>query len=90
MADESMVERVARALCVRAGHDPDEIQYRGTEEIRSGWEAYADDVRAAIRALREPSEAMVSSGMAEIDHDGAGDCWRAMIDAALGDADPPS
>lgn len=64
-----MVGRVARVLQERLGGSGD---YEGT-------------ARAAIAAMREPTEAM-------LDADGgvdAIDCWHAMVDAALAEDLPP-
>lgn len=54
---------------------------------------YRENARAAILAIREPSEAMVRAGGANMDHEGAtlpdeleqraSTSWRAMIDAML-------
>lgn len=74
-----MVERVAIAAYMATGLDtpwPDvtpeykEMVYRVT--------------RAAISAMREPTEAMLSAGNDEAHHHGfVSPVWRAMIDAAL-------
>lgn len=51
-----MIERGARALASRRGEDADQR-----------WTSHAEDVRAVIAALREPTAAMVQAGaMAEI------------------------
>ncbi len=47
----------------------------------------ADLARAAIEAMREPTEAMVSAAYFKMLR-GRGGCWRAMIDAALGRLPP--
>jgi hypothetical protein len=73
---DSMVERVARALCKENAKDPD-WPVAGTPY----WKAYEREARAAIEAMRQPTEAMRESGrhrpetMAEI--------WNTMITAAL-------
>ncbi len=65
-----MVERVARAML----EDSDFKHW-------IDWESAA---RAAISAMREPTDAMVSAGLKLVDWNlGADDAWRAMIDAAL-------
>jgi hypothetical protein len=66
----SLVERVARALAAAAGDDPNRY-----------WGEYQDDARAAIAAMREPTEAMVNV-LRNTEH-GILDDWHAMIDAAL-------
>lgn len=69
-----MIERVARALFIEYGHEPEEW----CEAHRVHYIAVA---RAAIAAMREPTEAMVdASGMGSQLTSGM---WSAMIDAAL-------
>lgn len=88
MADD-MVERVARAI---ASADPDQAgQIDGSEMGDYFWEKYRDHYmtlgRAAIEAMREPTEAMEDAGNSAtyiwIDETSA-DVWPRMIDAALG------
>ncbi len=81
---ETMVERVARALCRESEIYPED-----------GWEHLESWARAAIEAMRTPTEAMLDSrhsgtfaqgdegGGAWVDEDGARGLWEAMIDAAL-------
>jgi hypothetical protein len=83
---ETILERAARALCVAQG-------IRATEnEMARG----ADEVRAVLRAIYEPTEEMIEEGAYVIPiGQGAEEgppnvkdaraCWQAMIDAALGD-----
>jgi len=72
MADSEMVERVAKALCKHGG---------------DCWQMHIDDARAAIEAMREPTEAMESAGWDSYDRNdgwsGPQYCWQAMVDAAL-------
>lgn len=93
MADESeMVERVARAMCLG---NPDALVSKyavtrddfggfsgsATGEMEPAWCGYVIKARAAIAAIREPTETMVEAGRA-IDTE----ChisWQVMIDAAL-------
>ncbi|MBU6408053.1 MAG: hypothetical protein KGS44_13145 [Alphaproteobacteria bacterium] len=75
---ETMVERVARAIC-RAAH-PDMPWDRVIE--------FYPQARAAIAAMREPTQDMEFDGAHVLpDYDpGCEDakaCWQAMIDAAL-------
>lgn len=79
-----MVERVAAAM-VDADFDVDSWRHVD-ENMKDRLRAMA---RAAIAAMREPTEAMVASGLAENGR-GAGtyedytlDAWQAMIDEAL-------
>ncbi len=89
-----MIERVARALCIATGELPDtETPYHPT--VSHIWEHYIPDARAAIEAMREPTETMYCAGDEEIlahlnsekfikgEDTPAVDCWKAMIDAAL-------
>jgi hypothetical protein len=73
---EIMVERVARALCINDRCDPELTAPEG------GWRLWEDAARAAIEAMREPTEAMMA---AVNDHyrERVGLCYGVMIDAAL-------
>lgn len=74
-----MVERVARAI--QATRGPRENWDRVTPATRDLWMA---DARAAIEAMREPTEAMTDAGWRRIEErDDAAENWRMMIDAAL-------
>ena len=53
---ESMVERVARALCKLDGVDPDGPTTRGSVN----WKLCEEDARAAIEAMREPTQGMIN------------------------------
>lgn len=68
------VERVARAIC-RSDHPGMSERLREFE-----WMAYIDSARAAIAALREPSEGMIDAAP---DVHLSTAIWTAMIDAAL-------
>lgn len=89
---DDMVEKVARAIC-----DAGQGQWRKppynelhTDALNNHWRHKA---RAAIEAMREPSEAMVKAGYDAFmawdartgDDLGMEIIWRAMIDAALSD-----
>ncbi len=63
-----MVERVARAIGKLDGI-PDEL-----------WSASVPHARAAIAAMREPTDEMVEAGWKQRS---ARTTWKAMIDAAL-------
>jgi len=101
---DNMIERVARALCrvnnlesrARAGinvmYDSDWLQYEN-----ASWKNHENEARAAVDAMREPTEEMVTAGLAKVDepsymvtrgyiadHD-LRIGWRAMIAAALGE-----
>lgn len=75
-----MVERVAGAIYDAAGDCDQEMNLAAARAL----------ARAAIAAMREPTEAMkAAGGFAYMERggmnarDGSDDIWRAMIDAAL-------
>ena len=84
-----LIERVARAICaVAKGPEYADVECYGEtgERWRPWWHVFIPEARAAIAAMREPTEAMVTAGapfamMAEGDE--AGLCYQAMIDKAL-------
>lgn len=75
-----MVERVAKAIVAR-------------RKLPSGcsinWDCFREDARAAIEAMREPTEEMKNIDPAYYGRcptcGGVEQSWPAMIDAALGD-----
>lgn len=87
----SMVDRVARAICWKNGMNPDLTL--GGDGVNFLWHEYVAQAEAAIEAMREPSEKMVSVGVEhrlKISIFGAGgwkndtrDLFKEMIDAAL-------
>lgn len=74
-----MIERMARALCIKAGADPDSLwaaPENGEPSLvmniaRAGgpqwpaWRWWAPSARVAIEAMREPTPAMVEAGGGE-------------------------
>lgn len=87
-----MVERVARALCSEDGRDPegDDCWNFGRDHSikKKNWEAYVGGARAAILAMREPTDAVLKAGAAHWDDDwcsetNALNMWNGMIDEAL-------
>lgn len=81
MAEQSMVERVAKALFESAVDDrqwanADIYAYKDTS-LR---ELYLAKARAAIDAMREPTAEMIGAMEDSYQPD---EVWRAMIDAAL-------
>ena len=67
-----MIERVARAIA-QCLNEPGQC-------------SYSDIARAAIEAMREPTEAMIKEGAYGSGEDSAGvacGAWKAMIDEAL-------
>jgi hypothetical protein len=68
MADQEMIDRVAKAIRLRDT----------TDEFAMA--------RAAIAAMREPTEKMIDTGNTVTDWaDGADEAWRLMIDCILND-----
>lgn len=95
-----MVERVARAIASTRGRDPDDTAggpHPGGTWLEKGepwWRGDVDAARAAIEAMREPTEKMIEAGQLYCWDDGhptvgshaiQGQVFRAMIDAALKD-----
>lgn len=87
-----MIERVARALCVADGLDPDADWRRSDQSMlavaipegeEQRWRTYASYARAAISALREPTKEMIRAA-AQVEKPLLYEkYWKAMIDAAL-------
>ena len=68
--------RVAKVLYAMLSEDP---------ETSVPFESAVDLARAAIRAMREPTEDMVADGWlsaGRVGWDGPATCWQAMIEAA--------
>lgn len=91
-----MVERVARAICEKSPACAIGNQRPDSRDTLSGdplWMAFATMARAAIAAMREPTEEMVKEGEEEIfEHMAESAVWSrdatkegycAMIDEAL-------
>jgi hypothetical protein len=76
------LERVSRALCQSAGHDP-----RGKQQVNSGeeenWTFFVDAARAALVAMREPTQTMVEAALDDVLVADASGVWRTMIATAL-------
>lgn len=84
----TLVERVARAMCLDLGIPPD--NWSEEDGIRTyAWQKEASTAVAAIEAMREPTNEQQIAGSTEV-----GDCfgweqkaaayaWQAMINAAL-------
>lgn len=74
----TLVERMARAIS--------DAEFTGIQPVT---DHHRRDARAALKAMREPTEAMLTAGGNEGGFDGyrqtdnTADIWRAMIDAAL-------
>lgn len=88
MTEQSMVEKVARAICDsdfcdNGDHGAGEAWADMDEQQR---DYYRDNARAAIKALREPTEAMLIAA-AEINGLAIIPEWCAAIDAALAEGE---
>jgi len=95
MTEQSMVEKIARAICDSdfcddGDHGAGEAWADMDERQR---DYYRDNARAAIKALREPNEAMVDAARGRIPaaHGQAWifakDAYTAAIDAALAEGE---
>lgn len=74
MAEETMIERVARA--------------NHATEFASGGATPEELARAAIEAMREPTAAMIKAAAEYALAEDAAGVWIAMIDAALKEKTP--
>ncbi len=78
----SKVEDVARAIARRLAKREHGESYEGYES--SHWEAAQDLARAAIAAMRIPTEPMLADGYeAEASKRLLSAAWNAMVDSAL-------
>jgi hypothetical protein len=88
------LERAARVLCDLAGRDPDEVcvgEGNAVGQTWMGWEAFVENARDVIAAIREPSEEMRLAGIGAmkrsanpgLDHHDMHVGFTAMIDALL-------
>lgn len=89
-----MVERVARALC-RTECEPAGCGYSVWDDSLSvaDREKYRELARAAIEAMREPTDimamhggAVMGDGIGEVTNDDCASIFTAMIDASLSDS----
>lgn len=95
----NMLERIARALCIADGKQPDASEpysiesqpFSGPNPDRN-WQAYVDGARSVLEELQNPSDAMAEAGaksaydlVLDVDAHGARTIFAAMIDAALVD-----
>lgn len=82
-----MIEQAARAIAEELG-----LVFDDLEESSFGDDLTKDDMirsaRAAISAMREPTEAMLKAADGHWFEGHPRDCWQAMIDAALPNARP--
>lgn len=73
-----MVDKVAEALW---GSPVNKRAVKWISVVGHAREAWREDARRAIEAMREPTEAMINAAYKELANPGAH--WEAMIDAAL-------
>lgn len=91
-----MIERVARALCLEAGLDPDR-KFKSsnwgeeTSPHEFAWHEFQPAARAAMEAMRDPTEEMVNAALHWQDHCSDVDSlFEQMIGAAIhGESLPP-
>jgi len=84
MEMESMIEKVARALSIADGNHQDDCS--NDEDETPAWKLYVGSARAALEAMREPTEAMEDSGekaIYDLPRHIAVMAYEAMINAAL-------
>jgi hypothetical protein len=81
-----MIEKVAKAMWdARRGHANNSgvfLEFWGDGSIPKK-NGILDEARAAIAAMREPTEMMLWAGNEQLDCAGELRCWQAMIDEAL-------
>jgi hypothetical protein len=75
-----MIERVARALCLRRGKIDGESDLG--DYVERHWSCHTEEARDAIAAMREPTEAMVEAA-GDAKNSDWDEIWHPMIDAAL-------
>lgn len=87
---DSLIESVARALCLQHYREvyPNAAEY----DVGANWLRFMKSARAAIEAMRLPTEAMVAQADDAYDQctdtgDFFGFIWKAMIDAALSEGE---
>jgi hypothetical protein len=73
---KNAVEQAAKDLCVLAGYSEHELI-----DDQPRWRDYLAQVRAVLKAIRTPSEALLDAGMCSAEQ------WEAMINSALGECD---
>ncbi|UAK25679.1 hypothetical protein [Sphingomonas nostoxanthinifaciens] len=84
MTEQTMIERVARALCRHDGHG-ENIRMDG----RPMWVSYVPEARAEVAAMCEPTKGMRLAAAEKLDRNPSpirpsGPLyWAVMIDAAL-------
>ena len=87
--DNEMIERVAEAI-FKKRYEADGTYRLLKWADYKGKDFYLEDAKAAIKAMRDPTEKMCNQGAMEMpDYDPTNDdaktCWINMIDAVIND-----
>lgn len=90
MPSDSMIDRVALALCRARNEDPAGMEttfWQDGPQTSTFLECARHDAVHVLRAMREPTDAMRAAVLCYDDRFSEPlDAWRAMIDAALEEA----
>ena len=62
-----MTEKMARAIAVNFGVDPDVPHFTLSESTLLAWQQFEDTAKDVLEAMREPTEAMGHAGGSIID-----------------------
>jgi hypothetical protein len=84
----TMVERIARVLCVKEGVDPDAMRTREGCTLGqpcAGWEEFASTAVDLLAAMREPTEVMLHEGWRQSPQ--IGSAYTAMIEASMAEGE---
>jgi hypothetical protein len=88
---DTMIDRIARSLCVSAGDNPDgatcDVYVPGDPDAGKVWASYRASARAVLVAMRQPTSAMLKAGEDDM-NPWSNDVhlphiWETMINAAL-------
>jgi len=81
----NMIEKVARAICNALGDDWDNAPDEAINACLSKFE-YREFAQAAVKAMKEPNDEMISAGRAAMDDGGnMRSIWKMMVYKALDD-----
>jgi hypothetical protein len=80
----TLIERVARAIAVFHRLGTDYVAPDGSRHpVEPRWEEWTDHARAAIEAMREPTEAMIEAYAYDMYEPDPREQWQKMLDAGL-------
>lgn len=93
----TLIEKIARHLCIAAGLQPDvgpvgdcERPGMAVPDTEPNWRSFVTQAQCLLQAIRDPSDAVTQAGLDILAERGcnplSGDAdaaWQAMIDAAL-------